>query len=98
MKNLVKISAAAIFAASLALSTSAAVKIGGNNSQTTNIQGAVANTAVGGSKVTQNISSNHGKVTIGGNNVQTTNIQGAVANTAVGGSTSVQNLSSNSSE
>ena len=47
MKNLVKISAAAIFAASLALSTNAAVKIGGNNVQTTNIQGAVANTAVG---------------------------------------------------
>ena len=98
MKNLVKISAAAILAASLALSTNAAVKIGGNNSQTTNIQGAVANTAVGGSKSNQNISSNHGKVTIGDNKVQTTNIQGAVANTAVGGSTSVQNLSSNSSE
>ena len=98
MKNLVKISAAAIFAASLALSTNAAVKIGGNNVQTTNIQGAVANTAVGGSKAIQNISSNHGKVTIGGSNVQTTNIQGAVANTAVGGSKAVQNLSSNSSE
>ena len=76
MKNLVKISAAAIFAASLALSTNAAIKIGGNNTQTTNIQGAVANTAVGGSKAIQNISSNHGKVTIGGNNTQTTNIQG----------------------
>ena len=98
MKNLVKISAAAILAASLALSTNAAVKIGGNNSQTTNIQGAVANKSVGGSKASKNISSNHGKVNIGGNNVQTTNIQGAVANTAVGGSTSVQNLSSNSSE
>ena len=34
----------------LALSTNAAIKIGGNNTQTTNIQGAVANTAVGGSK------------------------------------------------
>lgn len=58
MKNLVKISAAAILAASLALSTNAAVKIGGNNSQTTNIQGAVANTAVGGSTSVQNLSSN----------------------------------------
>jgi len=58
MKNLVKISAAAIFAASLALSTNAAVNIGGNNVQTTNIQGAVANTAVGGSKAVQNLSSN----------------------------------------
>ena len=54
MKNLVKISAAAIFAASLALSTNA----GGNNVQTTNIQGAVANTAVGGSTSVQNLSSN----------------------------------------
>ena len=58
MKNLVKISAAAIFAASLALSTHGKVTIGGNNVQTTNIQGAVANTAVGGSKAVQNLSSN----------------------------------------
>lgn len=47
MKNLVKISAAAIFAASLALSANAKVTIGGNNDQSVNVQGAVANGAQG---------------------------------------------------
>lgn len=75
----------------------AAVKIKGNNEQSTNVQGAVANTAVGvGARAKQNISSNKGNVSINGNNKQQTNVQGAVANTAVGvGAHAEQNLSSN---
>lgn len=75
----------------------AAVKIKGNNEQNTNVQGAVANTAVGvGARAKQNISSNKGNVTISGDNKQNTNVQGAVANTAVGvGAKAEQNLSSN---
>lgn len=98
MKNLVKISVAAVFAATLALSANAKVTIGGNNDQSANVQGAVTNMAMGGSKATQNLSSNHGKVSIGGNNKQSVNIQGAVTNMAMGGSKAVQNMSSNSSE
>ena len=98
MKNLLKAGLIAAAVASFSMGVSAKVSIGGNNVQTTNVQGAVANTAVGGSKAVQNLSSNNGKVSIGGNNVQTTNIQGAVANTAVGGSKAVQNLSSNNGE
>ncbi|OOF56706.1 hypothetical protein BKK56_02345 [Rodentibacter genomosp. 2] len=98
MKNLVKISAAAIFAATLTLSANAKITIGGNNNQSANVQGAVTNMAFGGSKASQNLSSNQGKVTIGGNNKQSVNIQGAVTNMAFGGSKATQNMSSNSSE
>jgi len=75
----------------------AAVKIEGKNEQSTKIQGAVANTAVGvGARAKQNISSNKGKVSIMGDNKQSTEVQGAVANTAVGvGAHAQQNLSSN---
>lgn len=98
MKNLVKISAATIFAASLALSANAKVTIGGNNDQSVNVQGAVANGAQGVGKAVQNLASNHGKVTIGGNNKQSVNIQGGVINGAVGAGKAMQNLASNSSD
>jgi len=58
MKNLVKISAGGSKAIQNISSNHGKVTIGGNNTQTTNIQGAVANTAVGGSKAIQNLSSN----------------------------------------
>ncbi|HUH90226.1 MAG TPA: hypothetical protein VLZ76_06170 [Lysobacter sp.] len=75
----------------------AEVKIGGNNTQKTNVKGAIANSAVGAmTKATQNISSNKGNVKIGGNNNQTTDVMGAIANSAVGaGSKAEQNVSSN---
>jgi hypothetical protein len=75
----------------------AAVKIKGNNDQSTTVNGAVANTAVGvGAKAKQNISSNKGNVSISGDNKQDTTVNGAIANTAVGvGARAEQNLSSN---
>ena len=98
MKNLVKISAAAVFAATLALSANAKVTIGGNNDQSVNVQGAVANGAQGMGKAVQNLASNHGKVTIGGNNKQSVNIQGAVGNISWGAGKAIQNVASNSSD
>lgn len=98
MKNLVKISVATVFAATLALSANAKVTIGGNNDQSTNVQGAVINGSQGVGKAVQNLSSNHGNVKIGGNNKQSVNIQGAVINGAIGAGKSVQNLSSNTSD
>jgi len=78
----------------------AEVKIKGKNDQSTNVTGAVANSAVGlNSKATQNVSSNKGKVTLGGDNKQQTNIKGAVVNSAVGlNSKAEQNVSSNSGD
>lgn len=75
----------------------AEVKIKGQNEQTTRVQGAVLNAAVGaGSRARQNISSNKGNVNIAGDNRQDTQIQGAVLNAAVGAGTKAeQNLSSN---
>lgn len=75
----------------------AEVKIKGKNEQTTRVQGAVLNAAVGaGSRARQNISSNKGNVNIAGDNKQDTNIQGAVLNAAVGAGTKAeQNVSSN---
>ena len=98
MKNLVKISAAAVFAATLALSANAQVKIGGNNEQSVDVKGAVANNAQGVGKAVQNLASNHGKVTIGGNNKQSVSIMGAATNNAQGVGKAVQNLGSNSSD
>ena len=98
MKNLLKVTLLAATVAAFSMGANAQVTIGGDNKQETNIQGAVNNMAMGGSKAIQNISSNHGKVSIGGNNTQSTTIQGAVNNMAMGGSKAVQNLSSNSSD
>ncbi len=75
----------------------AEVKIKGQNEQTTRVQGAVLNAAVGaGSRASQNLSSNKGNVSIGGDNRQDTQVQGAVLNAAVGAGTKAeQNVSSN---
>lgn len=75
----------------------AEVKIKGQNQQSTNVQGAVLNAAVGaGARARQNISSNKGNVTISGDNKQETNVKGAILNAAVGAGTKAeQNVSSN---
>lgn len=93
-KTLITLAAAAFMLSGTAF---AEVKIKGKNEQTTKVQGAVLNAAVGmGARAKQNISSNKGDVTIAGDNKQTTNVQGAVLNAAVGAGTKAeQNVSSN---
>ncbi|WP_133501728.1 hypothetical protein [Cognatilysobacter terrigena] len=93
-KTLITLAAAALL---LSGSAFAEVKIKGKNEQSTNVQGAVLNAAVGaGSRAKQNISSNKGNVSIGGDNKQSTTVQGAVLNAAVGAGTKAeQNVSSN---
>ncbi|GAA0724808.1 hypothetical protein [Dokdonella soli] len=78
-------------------SAMAEVKIKGKNDQSTTVQGAVLNAAIGpGASAKQNLSSNKGKVNIGGDNKQSTKVQGAVLNAAIGpGAKAEQNLSSN---
>jgi len=75
----------------------AEVKIKGKNDQSTKVQGAVLNAAIGpGAQAKQNLSSNKGKVNIGGDNKQSTQVQGAVLNAAIGPAAKAeQNLSSN---
>ncbi|HEY4582512.1 MAG TPA: hypothetical protein VIG88_06570 [Lysobacter sp.] len=93
-KTLITLAATALVFSGAAV---AEVKIKGKNEQSTNVQGAVLNAAVGaGSRARQNISSNKGNVSIGGDNKQTTTVQGAVLNAAVGAGTKAeQNVSSN---
>ncbi|HEY4582252.1 MAG TPA: hypothetical protein VIG88_05205 [Lysobacter sp.] len=93
-KTLITLAATALVFSGAAV---AEVKIKGKNEQSTNVQGAVLNAAVGaGSRAKQNISSNKGNVSIGGDNKQTTSVQGAVLNAAVGAGTKAeQNVSSN---
>ncbi len=90
---------AATLASAVALTGSAfaAVKIDGKNTQSTTVQGAVLNAAVGAAATAkQNISSNKGKVSITGDNKQETNVKGAVLNASVGAaSRAEQNVSSN---
>ena len=93
-KTLITLAATALVFSGAAV---AEVKIKGKNEQSTNVQGAVLNAAVGaGSRARQNISSNKGNVSIGGDNKQTTTVQGAGLNAAVGAGTKAeQNDSSN---
>lgn len=91
-----------LIAAALLLSSTAyaEVKIAGDNTQKTNVQGAIINSAAGAlTTATQNVSSNKGNVKIGGDNKQITDVQGAVINSAAGAlATAEQNVSSNDGE
>ena len=88
-----------VAAATLALTGAAQadVKIKGKNEQSTNVQGAVLNAAIGiGAVAKQSLASNVGKVEIGGDNKQTVVVRGAVLNAAIGaGTRAEQALSSN---
>lgn len=90
-----------LFAAALTLAAvqgaQADVKIKGKNEQTTDVQGAVLNAAIGaGSQAKQSLASNVGKVDLGGDNKQTVTVRGAVLNAAIGAGTKAeQALSSN---
>lgn len=93
-----KILVAAVAGAFLVSGTAfAEVKIKGKNDQSTKVQGAVLNAAIGpGATAKQNLSSNKGKVNLGGDNKQSTQVTGAVLNAAIGpGAKAEQNLSSN---
>lgn len=95
MNKLTILAAAAAFA--LTGAAHAEVKIKGKNEQTTDVQGAVLNAAIGaGSQAKQSLASNVGKVDIGGDNKQTVTVRGAVLNAAIGAGTKAeQALSSN---
>ena len=86
-----------VMATAVVTTAQADVTIKGNNKQTVNVQGAVANSVVGAaSKAKQSLASNVGNVTVKGNNTQTIAVQGAVANSVVGAaSTAEQHLGSN---
>ncbi|GDX08055.1 hypothetical protein BSPA111_42820 [Buttiauxella sp. A111] len=86
-----------VMTAAVVTTAQADVTIKGNNKQTVNVQGAVANSVVGAaSKAKQSLASNVGNVTVKGNNTQTIAVQGAVANSVVGAaSTAEQHLGSN---
>jgi hypothetical protein len=95
-----RIASASILASMLIIGFAHAnIVIKGNNKQTVNVQGAVANSVVGAaSKAKQSLASNVGEVSLKGTNTQTVTVQGAVANSVVGAaSTAEQHLSTNAS-